>query len=338
MRVINDISKGLAEKGHSVIMYKPFVPYNSYKGEFNINSLKNFIYSLKSSFYNRRNKEHFSTGDVLIKTVFGINNVTVRDADVVIATSWPTAFSVKKLNNSKGKKFYFIQDYETWNSNIRKVNESYLLGLNAITTCNYLRNLIKDRFGVNSNLVYLGIDDKFFRNTIKVYGKVRNISFIHHGLDKKNTPAAIRILEEIKSKYPDIKVTSFGLHPYPSMPEFVKSFINPSEEKIKEIYKNSDIFLFTSKEEGFGLPPAESMASKAALVSSNVGAIPEYSENGISAMLHDPADEEGMIKSISLLINDNKLLKDISERGFISVNEKLNQAKCIKEFEKIINS
>ena len=30
----------------------------------------------------------------------------VDDADVVVATAWPTAFSVNKLSESKGKKFY----------------------------------------------------------------------------------------------------------------------------------------------------------------------------------------------------------------------------------------
>lgn len=36
------------------------------------------------------------------------------NADYIIATAWPTAYDVAKLSDKKGKKYYFIQDFEVW--------------------------------------------------------------------------------------------------------------------------------------------------------------------------------------------------------------------------------
>lgn len=43
---------------------------------------------------------------------------SIPDADIVVATAWPTAYLVHHLGKEKGKKFYFIQHYEVpqlWN-------------------------------------------------------------------------------------------------------------------------------------------------------------------------------------------------------------------------------
>jgi len=336
MRVIYEISNGLANKGHDVTLYSPIIPYNSFKGISTFYAYKFYYWTLGSVFMNRKNVKYFNSGKFRLKNVLTINNHYISDADVVIATAWPTAFSVKKLSQNKGEKFYFIQGYETWNSNINKVHESYELGLNSITTCKYLQKLIFNKFGVKSEKIFCGIDFNLFSNPQKKYTIARTITFIHNGQEKKNIPAAIRILEVIKSKFPEIKIVSFGTMAYPGLPEYFTTYINPSEEEIKNIYCNSDIFLFTSKEEGFGLPPSEAMACKAAVVTTNVGAIPEYCENGFSAFVHEVSDENGMIESIEKLITDPELLKYISENGYNSVKEKFDWQKSINKFEKYL--
>ncbi len=39
---------------------------------------------------------------------------SIPDADVVIATAWQTAYTVDRLSDNKGDKFYFVQNYEIW--------------------------------------------------------------------------------------------------------------------------------------------------------------------------------------------------------------------------------
>lgn len=333
MRAIYEISDGLAKKGHSVNIYYPQIPFNSYEGELNWYSLKNYYWDIKMYHYNKKNHEYFKSGKFNVIKVPYITDLFVEDADIVIATAWQTVTNVKKLSDQKGQKIYFIQDYEDWRGSLKNIDKSYKEGITSVTTCRYLHDLILTKFNVESRYIYYGLNFDLFSNPGKVYdSKNKTITFINHSADKKNTKASIQITNSIKKKYPEIIVNSFGVLEYKELPDYVNNQINPSEEKIRDLYCQSDIFLYTSKVEGFGMPPCEAMACKSAVVSTNVGAIPEYSENGQSALLHDPSDIEGMISSVERLIIDNNLLKKISENGYLKVRNMLSWEKAVNEW------
>ena len=46
--------------------------------------------------------------------VFKLKNKYIRDAEFAIATAWPTAYDVNSLEQIKGRKIYFVQDYEPY--------------------------------------------------------------------------------------------------------------------------------------------------------------------------------------------------------------------------------
>lgn len=337
MRVVRELGLGLADRGHSVVIYSPLLPYNFHKGEFSMNAVRQYLWNLKANKKLLDNKDFFESSNLAVETPVLIGNRSIRNADVVIATAWPTAFSIRNLSAGKGKKFYFIQDYETWNSNIKEVDKSYRLGLDSITTCKYLQRKMNEKFGIDSSIVFCGIDSKLFNPSKKVLKKEKTITFIHNELDKKNTPAALEIISRIREKYPDVKFVSFGIMPYRNLPEYIETYVNPNEDQIRKIYKNTDIFLFTSKEEGFGLPPSEAMASRAAVVTTNVGAIPEFCENNFSAFMHEPNDIKGMTESIEKLLNDDNLLQKMSEAGHNTVSGLMDWNKSVIKFENIIS-
>ncbi|MBK8553750.1 MAG: hypothetical protein IPL53_22945 [Ignavibacteria bacterium] len=114
MRAIYEISNGLAKKGYQVKIYYPVVPLNSFRGEYNWNSLKNYYWDIKMYNYNKKNIEYFKSGVFEIVKIPFISDYFIEDADFAIATAWQTVSSVNDLSNRKGKKIYYIQDYETW--------------------------------------------------------------------------------------------------------------------------------------------------------------------------------------------------------------------------------
>jgi glycosyltransferase involved in cell wall biosynthesis len=64
-------------------------------------------------------------------------------------------------------------------------------------------------------------------------------------------------------------------------------------EELARIYSGSDVFLFTSRAESFGLPPLEAMACGAAVVSTDAKGNRDYMVNGYNALVaktHDPAE------------------------------------------------
>ena len=85
----------------------------------------------------------------------------------------------------------------------------------------------------------------------------------------------------------------------------------------KNIIAGFDILLMPTIDfEGFGYSMAEGMAANLPVVASNVGAIPEVIEDGISGLLIEPSDIEGW--SICL----ERLAKDKNKRNQIGIAAK----------------
>ena len=93
-------------------------------------------------------------------------------------------------------------------------------------------------------------------------------------------------LKIVKEHNPNIKLVLFGepernneLNGLKDLGDF-EFHLYPVKNKLREIYNSLDIFVFSSCSEGFGNPPMEAMACGTAVVSTNVGAIPDYSLQG----------------------------------------------------------
>lgn len=337
MNVIKEYSIRLMNKGYDIVLYYPLGYYNLYTGknEYSIKP-KRLYWTIQNYLNGIRNKK--SLNSLVIKGVPFINDRFIRKADYVIATSWPTAYDISKLDPSKGVKYYFIQDIETWESNDNLVHNSYKLNLNSITICNYLRDILLKNYGVHSEVIMNGIDyNVFFPFAYKdFYKSEKIISYIDYKLDKKNTKSVIDAVIRIKNEFPVLRFKSFGLERFHRHPEYVSFYENPSQQQIAKIYNESHIFIFGSKEEGFGLPPAEAMSCKTAVVSTYVGAVPEYSENFSSILFTDNDSSEAIFDKVKILLSNNELCKNISENGYNSVRKYLNWEDSVDKFIKLL--
>jgi len=337
MRIIFEYANILTEHGHDVTVTSPVVPFNSFMGQQSLYYLKYRVkYALRFLVGKIENPEKFFKINFKIKYIPYPSKNFVPKADIYIATSWTSSYLVNQINCNK--KFYFVQDYETWTGNSKAVDESYKLNLQKIVVSTYLKNLLKDKFDVASQIVLNGIDFEKFNNEEKKDYKVRTILFMDHSLENKNTKDAVEIAEKIHAEYPEIKFKCFGRDRYTKMPEYIEFHKDPSDEEIINLYRESDIFLYTSLYEGFALPPAEAMACKCAVVGYDTAALPDYSVNDETALLCEAGDKEKLFFNIRKLIKDEKYLRQISLAGYEHVKEKLNWNKSYKEFEKIILS
>lgn len=81
------------------------------------------------------------------------------------------------------------------------------------------------------------------------------------------------------------------------------------DERLLEYYLNSDIFVFPSRRESFGLVLAEAMASSLPVISTTAGAIPEVVENGVTGILVPPEDPEKLASAVINLLDDSEKMK-----------------------------
>ena len=87
-------------------------------------------------------------------------------------------------------------------------------------------------------------------------------------------------------------------------------------DKIEEILCSTDIFLLPSKKESFGLSALEAMASKCALVTSNIGGLPELNIENETGFLVDVNNEDKYVEKINALLFDKNKLEKFKYESF----------------------
>jgi len=87
-----------------------------------------------------------------------------------------------------------------------------------------------------------------------------------------------------------------------------------SDEELKWLYENAEVYVFPSFSEGFGLPGLEAMVHGCPVASSNATCLPEV--YGDAAVYFDPTDPEAMAAQITQVMQDVTLRKQLIENGY----------------------
>ncbi len=152
----------------------------------------------------------------------------------------------------------------------------------------------------------------------------------------KNVEGLIRAYDIFRKKYPDNKekLVIVGGSAYTekdeeSLEHLTKKSSNFSSDIIfisfvesgdlNAIYSGSDLFVFPSLNEGFGLPIIEAMASGTPVITSNVTSMPEI--GGDAVITVDPLDVEKMAEVMHNVLTDRTLSQEMTEKGLIRAKE-----------------
>lgn len=141
---------------------------------------------------------------------------------------------------------------------------------------------------------------------------------------RKNSLGLIKAYEmlptELKQHY---QLVLFGFRGYEDSEEF--KYINEhhidnvvilkyiSDEEKTTLYRNSELFVFPTFSEGFGIPVLEAFANASPVITSNVTAIPEVA--GDAAILIDPFNTKMICDAMNKVLSNEALSKDLIMRG-----------------------
>ena len=100
-----ELCNRMAERGGDIVIYIPFFPYLEGESLFSRKGLCLFVRGLARSLIRRGNIPWFDL-KVPLKIIPFINDLFIREADIIIANHWPTASSVHNLSTEKGCLLY----------------------------------------------------------------------------------------------------------------------------------------------------------------------------------------------------------------------------------------
>lgn len=108
------------------------------------------------------------------------------------------------------------------------------------------------------------------------------------------------------------------------------------EEDLPIFYNSSEVFVYPSLYEGFGLPPLEAMSCGTPVITSNLSSIPEVVADG--AILLDPFDSELLATKLYNVLTDDELRLSLSQSGFkrsLNFSWKKTAESTLKIYERI---
>jgi glycosyltransferase involved in cell wall biosynthesis len=86
------------------------------------------------------------------------------------------------------------------------------------------------------------------------------------------------------------------------------------DNRLNNLYRRADLYVFPSLYEGFGLPALEAMKRGVAVVSSNASCLPEIL--GDAAMYFNPHSIDDIAEKIKKVLFDKDLKNNLIKRGF----------------------
>ena len=335
-KMVFEYANRFVNRGHEV-----FVVFDCSEGAANHNELPGFMkyicYNLLVWHYPR----WFSLNRKVHKicAYYGVNHKEIPDADIVCATAVSTAQKVADLDMNKGKKIYFIQDFENWEGwTAEAVKDTYRLGLKNIVIAKWLEKIVRNS-GADCVLIPNGIDFDIFNIDTSIPSREgHTISMLYHDQVHKGSKYGIEALKRLKNRYPDLQVTLFGIPQRPQLlPQWILYIQNATQSQLRKIYNQSKIYLCPSIKEGFGLTGAEAMACGAAYVASDYGGVHEYTEEGRNVLLSVPRDVNGLVKNISYLFDHDEERIKLAQNGYKDI-QKLDWNRAVDKFEKVMKN
>jgi len=209
-----------------------------------------------------------------------------------------------------------------------------------ITVSHFEKNRIGQFFGMGNDprleAVYNGVSEHFKpvtdqmelkRVKEKYHLPDRYFFFLGNTDPKKNTKGTLKAYSDfLKQTGSDIKLVMLD-YDRPELEKLLdeigdKNLINKIlltgyvvNTDLPAIYCQSDLFLYPSLRESFGIPMLEAMGCGVPVITSNTSSMPEVAGEG--ALIIDPFKPDEITAAIINILSDNELKSDLISKGLV---------------------
>lgn len=230
-----------------------------------------------------------------------VTDADVFDGDVVIATWWATVPMVRDLSPSKGAKVHFVQGYEHYAGDPKEIDAVYGLPMAKIAVSNWLAGIVRDRYHREvAAVVPNAVDCKQFHAPPRGKQAEPTMGMFYAREHIKGMDLGLKAYHLAKEKLPNLRLVLLSNAPqvpeYPVPPE-AEWMAHVRGDGLRANLARCDVWVWPSREEGFGLPLLEASACRTPVVAGPAGASPEILAKG-GGILVPPESPEGLAEAV----------------------------------------
>jgi len=241
-----------------------------------------------------------------VRWVAGWDPARLPAADALIATAWQSADAVARAPDVAGRKFYFVQHYESlYHGDPARVDATYALPLRKIVISTWLKDIVRERFGSAAEVLVTPVDRALFHQVEGARGSdALRVLMLHHDYAWKGVREGLEAVAAVKARHREVRLVGFGVKkPREALPydEFLE---NLPQKLLAMLYSRCPIYLCPSWDEGLGMPPMEAMACGAALVTFDNGGCRDYALDGVTALVAPRRDVAALAAALERMVAD----------------------------------
>lgn len=226
----------------------------------------------------------------------------------------------------------------------------------ALVPCSDFEAALMRRFGMQQQqvMVPLWIDVPFIRATPRcppAYDMPRPwLLFVGQITPRKGYDLAVRALPAIIARYPQasLLVVSginqaqrahlFDLARQVGVEQHIHVLGYLPDETLINLYRVSDVLLFPTRYEGFGLPLLEAMAAECPLIASDIPVVREIVRDGMNGLLVPYNDAAALARAVILLLGQPALRQRLVAGGQAVLDQHYQESRLVGQIEHLYES
>jgi glycosyltransferase involved in cell wall biosynthesis len=141
-------------------------------------------------------------------------------------------------------------------------------------------------------------------------------------IDQKDHPTLLRAFARVRDEQPDARLAILGGGPLEAETRALAGSLGlaaavalPGRTNIRDWLERADVFVHTSRWEGFGIVLLEAMLAGVPVVATRVSAVPEIVADGQTGVLVEAGDAEGVARELAGLLGDPERRRRLGEAG-----------------------
>jgi glycosyltransferase involved in cell wall biosynthesis len=251
-----------------------------------------------------------------IRWVAEWSGAAVPEGDAVVATSWQSVEPVAAAPAQCGRKFYFIQHFESlYHGAAAQVDATYRVPLRKIVISTWLADVMAERFDSPAAVIVTPVDGALFRPVpVEDDGKLR-VLMLFHEYPWKGVADGLEAFSRVRARHPNLILVGFGVKAPPRKLPFAEFHENLPQGRLAWLYSRCPIYLCPSWDEGLGMPAMEAMACGAALCTYDNGGCRDYAIDGRTAVVAPRRDVDALAWGLSRLVEDAEFRRRVARHG-----------------------